>query len=105
MKLTRNLEPRRDRTALPGAAGAALLVALAPSLAAASEGGLVLIPNPWLTLSLIALFLLLIAPANALVFKPLLRVLDERDARISGNRPIEEFDKVLKPLVEKLPKK
>lgn len=27
------------------------------------------------------------------------------DARISGNRPIEEFDKVLKPLVEKLPKK
>ena len=27
------------------------------------------------------------------------------DARISGNRPITEFDKVLKPLVEKLPKK
>jgi protein-disulfide isomerase len=26
------------------------------------------------------------------------------DARISGNRPIEEFEKVLKPLVEKLPK-
>ncbi len=27
------------------------------------------------------------------------------DARIQGNRPIEEFEKVLKPLVEKLPKK
>jgi protein-disulfide isomerase len=27
------------------------------------------------------------------------------DARISGNRPIEEFEKVLKPLVENLPKK
>ncbi len=27
------------------------------------------------------------------------------DARIQGNRPIEDFDKVLKPLVEKLPKK
>jgi protein-disulfide isomerase len=26
------------------------------------------------------------------------------EARISGNRPIEEFDKVLKPLVDKLPK-
>lgn len=27
------------------------------------------------------------------------------DARIQGNRPIEEFEKVLKPLVEKLPQK
>jgi predicted DsbA family dithiol-disulfide isomerase len=27
------------------------------------------------------------------------------DARISGNRPLAEFEKVLKPLVEKLPKK
>jgi protein-disulfide isomerase len=27
------------------------------------------------------------------------------DARIQGNRPIEDFEKVLKPLVEKLPKK
>ena len=30
--------------------------------------------------------MLLIAPANALVFKPLLRVLDERDARTAGTR-------------------
>ncbi len=64
-------------------AGAALL---APGLAAAAEGGLVLVPDPRLLLALIALFVLLIAPANALVFKPLLRVLDERDARIAGTR-------------------
>jgi F-type H+-transporting ATPase subunit b len=62
---------------------AALLV---PSLAAAAEGGLVLVPDPRLLLALIAFFVVLIAPANALVFKPLLRVLDERDARIAGIR-------------------
>ena len=64
-------------------AGAILLI---PSLAAAAEHGLVLVPDLPLLLALIAFFVLLIAPANALVFKPLLRVLDERDARIAGTR-------------------
>jgi F-type H+-transporting ATPase subunit b len=86
MQLTRDLEPRRARLAVPRAAGTATLAWLAPSLAAASEGGLVLTPDPVLLVALIALFVLLIAPANALVFKPLLRVLDERDARIAGTR-------------------
>jgi F-type H+-transporting ATPase subunit b len=44
------------------------------------------VPDLRLLLALIAFFVLLIAPANALVFKPLLRVLDERDARIAGTR-------------------
>jgi F-type H+-transporting ATPase subunit b len=65
----------------------ALLVAAAPLAAAASsEGGLVLVPDPPLLLALIALFVALIAPVNALVFKPLLRVLDEREERIAGTR-------------------
>ena len=63
---------------------AALLV---PVVALAEEGhGIVLVPELWRIVPLIILFALLIAPANALVLKPLLRVLDERDARIGGTR-------------------
>jgi F-type H+-transporting ATPase subunit b len=62
-------------------------VLIAPHAALAEEGhGLVLVPELSRILPLIALFALLIAPANALVLKPLLRVLDERDARIGGTR-------------------
>jgi F-type H+-transporting ATPase subunit b len=64
---------------------AALL--LAPGVAFAEEGhGLVLVPELWRIVPLIVLFVVLIVPANALVLKPLLRVLDERDARIGGTR-------------------
>jgi F-type H+-transporting ATPase subunit b len=62
------------------------LVLVAPIAASAAEGGLVLVPQPGLLLTLIAFFVVLIFPVNALVFKPLLRVLDERDARITGTR-------------------
>jgi F-type H+-transporting ATPase subunit b len=86
MQPTRSLEPRRDRLAPTCAASAAAWVLLAPSLALAAEGGLVLVPDPVLLVALIALFVLLIAPAHALVFKPLLKVLDEREARIAGTR-------------------
>jgi F-type H+-transporting ATPase subunit b len=59
---------------------------LFPTFASAAEGGLVLVPDPRLLIALIVFFVVLIAPANALVFKPLLRVLDERDARTAGTR-------------------
>ena len=59
---------------------------VAPAVACAAEHGLVLVPEPRLLVALIAFFVLLIAPANALVLKPLLRVLDERDARTAGTR-------------------
>ena len=65
----------------------AVLIVLAPGAVAAEEGhGLVLVPELRRTLALIALFAILIVPVNALVLKPLLRVLDERDARIGGTR-------------------
>lgn len=57
-----------------------------PFAASAAEGGLVLVPEPTLLLTLIAFFVVLIFPVNALVFRPLLRVLDERDERITGTR-------------------
>lgn len=78
----------------------ALLVALLPVAAVASEGALQILPElpPFLServplfppgyrlIQLLLLFFLLIAPVNALVVKPLLRVLDERNERIAGTR-------------------
>jgi len=78
------------RSAGPIAVRGAILVAalLVPLVAFAEEGhGLVLVPDWFGKLpALILLFGVLIAPVNALVIKPLLRVLDERDARIGGTR-------------------
>jgi F-type H+-transporting ATPase subunit b len=54
--------------------------------AGAAEGGLVLMPDPWLLFGLIVFFALLIAPVDRLLFQPLLRVLDERAQRIEGTR-------------------
>ena len=65
------------------AAGAAC--ALLAQGASASEGGLELLPDFLGKLPiLIALFALMIAPANAILFKPIFRVLDERSERTAG---------------------
>jgi F-type H+-transporting ATPase subunit b len=66
---------------------ASLGAALASAPAAASEGGgLEIFPQLEPLLALIALFTLLIWPANRLLWRPLLRVLDERRERIAGAR-------------------
>ncbi|MGH0029171.1 MAG: ATP synthase F0 subunit B [Myxococcota bacterium] len=84
--------PQRPRPRLRGwASGAALLALAAPAHAA---GDLVLIPHPPLMLALIVLFALMVLPVNQLVFKPLLRVLDERDEKIAGTRTrAEQLDR------------
>jgi F-type H+-transporting ATPase subunit b len=56
------------------------------SPAAATAGALELVPEPGLLLALLVFFVLLIAPVNQLIFKPLFRVLDERRERIDGTR-------------------
>jgi F-type H+-transporting ATPase subunit b len=69
---------------------AALL--LAPPLLAlaapahASGGELVLIPDPVTVGILLVVFALLIAPVNALLFKPVFRVIDDREDKIGGAR-------------------
>jgi F0F1-type ATP synthase membrane subunit b/b' len=84
------------------AVASAAAVLLAPALAAAAEGGLVLLPElppfmsgiaeaigapvGWNLVILLILFPVLLPFVNALVLKPLLHVLDERDARIAGTR-------------------
>jgi len=84
----------RVRQAAFGAFAAVLLLA---GEALASEGGLVLFPGQdqhgdwsvrvWLEFGfLILFFFLLIYPMNQLIFRPIFRVLDERDAKTAGTR-------------------
>ena len=70
----------------PLAAGlfAAGLFAAGPARAA--EGGLQLVPEPERLIVLLVLFLLLVPLLNALLFKPLLGVLEERGRKIEGAR-------------------
>jgi len=65
------------------AATIVLLLAALPGVAHAAEG-LNLVPNTMLMLGLMVVFLLLVYPLNALLFKPVFAVLDERDERIDG---------------------
>ena len=70
-------------------AGAAIAVAwfVAPEAAQAAEGGLEVFPRWFTELPvLIALFAVLIVPVNAILLRPLLRVLDDRSTRIEGAR-------------------
>ncbi|HVP28961.1 MAG TPA: ATP synthase F0 subunit B [Myxococcota bacterium] len=69
---------------LPAACGAAAAM-LAAAPASASEG-LNLAPTPNVFLTLIVLFAILVPVLNVLLFKPVLRVLDEREQRIDGAR-------------------
>jgi len=73
---------KRVRSAIAG-----LVAALAAHPAWGAEGGIEILPD-WTGLLpiLIAGFLLLIWPVNALIFTPLFRVLDERERRIAGAR-------------------
>lgn len=89
---------RITRTATLLAIGVGFHVA-APALA--SEGGLVLLPDFSRTLPLlIVLFGLMIFPVNALILKPIFRVLDGREEKIAGTRRnaarlADEADEVL----------
>jgi F-type H+-transporting ATPase subunit b len=58
-------------------------LAASPASAAA---GLEIFPQPIPLLGLIVLFTILILPANALLWQPLLRVLDQRRERIAGTK-------------------
>jgi F-type H+-transporting ATPase subunit b len=63
-----------------------LLPLFAAAPAQASEGGLTITPDGPLLLLLIVAFALLIFPVNALIFRPIFRVLDAREQRITGTR-------------------
>lgn len=78
----RNTSSRRARRIAGAGAGLGALAA-APAQAA---GGLVLLPETTLLVVLLVAFSLLVFPVNALVFKPLFRVLALREERIAGAR-------------------
>ena len=88
--------PSRRRIAVTVLVLLALLVA-APVHASAD---LVLIPDPVTLISLIVLFIVIIFPLNALIYRPIFVTLDERHARTVGAREkaaelSEEADEVL----------
>ncbi len=67
------------------ACGTLVACALFVGTAAASEGGLVLLPDFTGKLPiLIVLFALLVYPVNAILFKPIFQVLDAREERTAG---------------------
>ncbi len=74
---------RRSLTVLAGA-----LLAARPALASGGEEGheLVLFPEWNELIPLIVLFLILIPLTNAILFKPVFRILDARNERIEGAR-------------------
>ncbi len=82
---------------------AALGVAVFANPALASDTNLVLVPD-WTGILplLLALFVLLMFPANALLFKPIFRVLDEREKRTDGTR--KRADKIMRDAEETLAK-
>jgi len=59
---------------------------LAPQAAFASEEGLDIYPDPVRLLLLLGLFVILVPVLDRLLFKPLLGVLEAREARIEGAR-------------------
>lgn len=61
-------------------------IALVGAMPVHAADGLVLVPEGPLLIVLIVAFAVLVFPVNALVFKPLFRVLEEREARIDGAR-------------------
>jgi F-type H+-transporting ATPase subunit b len=89
--------PARHGAAVLSATAVLLLIA-AP--ASASEGDLVLTPDLPMLLALMAFFIALIFPVNALLFRPIFAVLDAREDKIAGTRAraeklVAEAEKVL----------
>jgi len=70
--------------------GQSSLVAVAgltlATVASAAEGGLVLTPSVPMLAALIVLFIALIFPVNALLFRPIFAALDAREEKIAGTR-------------------
>lgn len=74
----------RGGPAVAGAAVTASLLLAEPALAAG--GGLEIIPSLGKLMPLLVAFVVLVPLLNGLLFRPLFRVLDERDQRIEGAR-------------------
>jgi F-type H+-transporting ATPase subunit b len=77
---------RDPRIAHPASLTAFVACCVIARDAFASEGGLVLLPEVDTLLILVVVFGLLVYPVNQLIFRPIFRVLDERDAKTTGTR-------------------
>ena len=82
MRRTGNRGPNRFQRI---AAWVPVVLLGSPGLAWAA-GKLEIYPDPWMLGLLTLIFFALVIPVNALVFKPIFQVLDDRDHRIDGAR-------------------
>lgn len=64
--------------------GAIAILAIAAPAHASEE--LELMPDPWITVILLVAFVAIVFPLNALIFRPLFQVIDEREDKIDGSR-------------------
>jgi F-type H+-transporting ATPase subunit b len=69
----------------PALAAGALALAAAPARAA-EGGGIEIFPDPPILIPLLVLFAALVWPLSTVLWRPLLRVIDERRERIEGTR-------------------
>lgn len=88
---------RRQRAAYGVSVFATVFIA---SAASASDSALVLLPDFETLPFLLVLFIALMFPANALLFKPIFRVLDAREERTNGTR--RRAEKILRDADETL---
>ena len=82
MRRTENRGPNRFQRI----AGWVPVVLLGSPGLAWAAGKLEIYPDPWMLGLLTLIFFALVIPVNALVFKPIFQVLDDRDHRIDGAR-------------------
>jgi F-type H+-transporting ATPase subunit b len=66
--------------------GYLVVASLVVALPAAAAGDLELMPTGWITAILLVAFVAIVFPLNGLIFRPLLRVMDEREDKIAGAR-------------------
>ncbi len=92
--ISKEAKSRVLRARRPIAVALCLLMGMLAAGSVQASADLVLIPSPPTLISLIVLFIVLIFPLNALIFRPVFQTLDERDRRIAGAR--ERADEVSK---------
>ena len=81
---------RRPARVLPGWLVFLVGFGLVGAVPAQAAGQLELIPSPLMLISLLVLFVVLVFPLNALIFRPIFEALDERHRRTAGARERSE---------------
>lgn len=100
LPISKEAKSRALRARRPFAVAFLLVMGVLAAGNAQASADLVLIPSPLTLISLLVLFVVLVFPLNALVFRPIFDTLDERERRTAGAR--ERADEISKQADEVL---